>query len=346
MALPIEPVLGILSDNLRLRGSVMPLSDGKATAWARGLGLPRGGETVLYTGLMYQLMPATIRLGRMMADMAASDSWQLRWMGLGRKINAHLNIARLLARPEPTLEAAFNRHLAHIAKLLQRAGVAFGYLYEAELYAGALIHDAGVTDVFSAHARRVWHLLRSYNVRRIITVDPHTTHMLRHVYREMIPGYDMEVTSYLEVLAEARMTPARELEGQAVTLHDSCVYARYEDVIDQPRALLERAGVQLNEIDNSGKLTQCCGGPIESLFPSKAQALAEIRLKQMEAHGPCEVVSSCPICLVNLQQAATGHGTRVTDISEYLYRAYFEGFEGRSLAPLAEPNPLRPGSSR
>lgn len=321
MTLPIEPILGVLADNLRLRGSVMPLADRKATAWARGLGLPRGGDTVLYTGHMYQLMPATAALSRMMARMEASDSWRLRWMGVGRKINTRINTARFMARPDAGQETIFNRRLADIARLLQQAGVSFGYLYEQELYAGALIHDEGVDDVFAGHVRRVWRVLKSNSVKRVITIDPHTTHMLRHVYPGIIPGYDIEVRSYLEVLAEAGITPAKQLAGDVV-VHDSCVYARYEDVVEQPRRLLDRAGLHLNEIENAGKFTHCCGGPIESLFPGKARAIAETRVKQLEAGGCREIVSMCPICLVNLGHGVNGNGTRVRDIAEYLIEAY------------------------
>ena len=58
MPLPIAPTLGIFVDNVRKRGSGLPLSKRTATGWARGLDLPRGGETVLYTGHVYQMIPA------------------------------------------------------------------------------------------------------------------------------------------------------------------------------------------------------------------------------------------------------------------------------------------------
>jgi hypothetical protein len=57
MSLPIEPVVGLLADNLRKRRSVMPLTSRRATRWAARLDLPMEGETVLYTGLMYQIIP-------------------------------------------------------------------------------------------------------------------------------------------------------------------------------------------------------------------------------------------------------------------------------------------------
>ncbi len=91
MPLPIAPILGILSDNLRRRGSVLPLSKRAATGWARGLDLPRGGETVLYTGHMYQMIPA---LEVMSAQMAAlENSFVTRFFGIGRVLNKFVNLS-------------------------------------------------------------------------------------------------------------------------------------------------------------------------------------------------------------------------------------------------------------
>ena len=72
MALPIGNVLGILSDNLRKRKSVLPLKASTATAWADGLDIPYGGDTVIYTGYMYQLIPSISSLAKRMADQVLS----------------------------------------------------------------------------------------------------------------------------------------------------------------------------------------------------------------------------------------------------------------------------------
>ncbi len=40
MPLATRDVVGILADNLRLRGSVLPIPARRATGWARELGLP------------------------------------------------------------------------------------------------------------------------------------------------------------------------------------------------------------------------------------------------------------------------------------------------------------------
>jgi Fe-S oxidoreductase len=318
MPLPIGPILGILSDNLRKRGSVLPLSRQTATGWAKGLNIPRGGETVIYTGHMYQLIPAIAAMAKQMA--AFEDSPLTKYFGLGRVVNKLINMSFFMSLTASTDIKQANRDvLRRISQLLQRAGVEFGYLYEKELYSGALVYDQGMDDTFKVHAQRVADMFREHGVRRVITVDPHTTNMLREVYPRFVPDFDLEVKSYLDLLAE-RMPGIQQTLSETLVMHDSCVYARYEGMIDSPRMLLEQAGVTLREPELSRKSTHCCGGPIESLFPAEAHRIASERVNQLAEVGDT-VATMCPICWINLQQASQGK-IQVNDITETLMRAY------------------------
>jgi Fe-S oxidoreductase len=316
MALPTADVIGILADNLRLRGSVLPISSRRATRWAQGLGLPRGGETILYTGQMYQLIPYIERL--VGAEQRLGSSPLARFSGVGRRVNRVVDVSAFMARPSRREREEFDRVPRAVVELLRDAGVEFGCLYEDDLYSGALAHDLGLAELVAAHARRVHATFREHGVRTVITIDPHTTNMLRSVYPTLLEDYDVEVRSYLEVLAEREGEAAAPATREAV-LHDSCVFARYEDVVDEPRVLLERAGVAVVEPESSGRLTWCCGGPVEALYPEKALAQAQRRVDQLRAAGT-DCVTMCPLCLVNLSKAAGGR-VAFRDISEVLLDA-------------------------
>ena len=301
MALPPKAIIGIMADNLRRRGSVLPLSRRKATGWAKGLDIPRGGETVIYTGHMYQLIPSISSMAAVMARL--EDSFLTKFMGLGRIANRFIDISRIIGRASPGMQADYDRILRNIVLLLRAAGVEFGYLYEKELYTGALIHDEGVDGALEEHARRVRGVLAESGVKKVITVDPHTTHMLSTVFPRVLDDFDIEVRNYLQGLAEAGGLPAGGGDGAGLVVHESCVYTRYEGMIEEPRRLLEQAGFELSYPELSGINTHCCGGPVESLFPSRAHEIALKRLAQLEPLGK-NVVAMCPICLVNLVGAA------------------------------------------
>ncbi len=336
MPLPIAPILGILSDNLRKRGSVLPLGKRAATAWARGLDIPRGGETVLYTGHMYQLIPAIEAMAGQMA--LFEDRFITRFFGLGRWANRFVNLSFFMSLTASRAKMRrANQVLRNIARLLQEAGIEFGYLYEEELYSGALVYDQGLDGVFAEHARRVARSLKEHGVKRLITVDPHTTNMLRQVYPRFVEGFDLEVRSYLEILAEAAAPASEETAGgEGIVVHDSCVYARYEKMVEPPRRLLRRAGFSVREPELCGAATHCCGGPIESLFPKEAHRISEARISQLEAAGK-SVVTMCPICWVNLSKAA-GNRLNVRDIADVLGRSSEQRTAGQSGAGPGAPS--------
>ncbi|MGA8710927.1 MAG: (Fe-S)-binding protein [Thermoplasmata archaeon] len=317
MPLPIDSTLGMLGDNLKKRKSALPLSRRAISAWAKGLDLPRGGETVLYTGQMWQMVPAINAMSRQLGKY--ENSRMSGMFGFARSMNKLVNLTPMLARSSAKDRRAYNERLRNIVRLLRAAGVEFGYLYEKDLYTGALAHDEGLDRGFTRHAELVQRTLRENGVKRVITVDPHTTNMLRTIYPKVLPGFDIEVRSYLEVLSENRPKPLRQL-GEEVTMHDSCIYARSEGILEQPRQLLASGGVTLIEPEMSGKLTFCCGGPLETLFPGKSAEIARRRMGQLSACSS-RVVTACPLCLANLNRVAPT-GVEVEDISDYLVRAF------------------------
>jgi len=319
MPLPTGTILGILADNLRKRGSVLPLPSRTLTAWAKGLDIPVGGRTVIYTGHMYQLMPSLLALAKITARLENSPI--TRFSGIGRVANKAANFSMLTPLMVSSKdEAEFNELLRKIALLLRAADVDFGYLYDEELYLGTLAYDEGIMSAFKEHALKVHQMFKKHNVKRVITVDPHTTNMLRGVFPSTVEGFNLQVQSYIEVLAESKLKTVRKLDADLV-IHDSCVYARYEDMVEQPRDLLRKAGAGLPYLEYSGRNTFCCGGPVETLFPSEAHRIAKQRVEQLTAVGD-RIVTMCPICLVNLRQAASGNNATVADISKFLYETY------------------------
>ena len=318
MPLPTRDIVGLMIDNLEKRNSVFPLSKKKSTRWAKDLGLADGGETVLYTGAMYQLLPYIISMVKLLERV--EDNFLARFVFLGRFANRFVNLSALAAWPSRKDIERYDEVVRRIALLLQRAGVEFGYLYGDDMYAGALAHDSGAKGALDAHAHKVYSMLQRRGVKTLITIDPHTTNMMRSVYPTVVDGYDIEVKSYLEVLAETGIDPMQTVDGDIV-IHDPCMYARYEGIIDQPRVLLEGAGYTINEPANTKSLTYCCGGPIEALFPKKAFEIGRNRVEQLRAAGGDCVATMCPICLATLSKAADGT-LPMDDISALLAEAY------------------------
>jgi Fe-S oxidoreductase len=320
MPLPIKDVLDMIADNTRRRGCPVPIPEKDAYGWADGLNIPRGGETVLFTGLLYQLIPYIDSLVKYLEGMEKTSVGALV-MKLGKVAGKVIDVTKIAGPPRERVEEQ-SRIVRNIAMLLMKSGVSFGYLYEDDMYSGVLLHDLGLDDDFKEHANKVYRKLKEKGVKTIITIDPHTTNCMRKVYPEYIDNYDLEVKNYLEVLSEKEIR-GKDLKEEVV-IHDPCVYARYEGIIEQPRKLLAAAGVKVLEVpDKSRSMTFCCGGPVESLSPSLSKGIAGQRIEQLTSMSK-KIVVMCPICYSSFLRVKPDN-VEMRDVSEYLAKGFLEG---------------------
>ncbi|GBF08362.1 conserved hypothetical protein [Aeropyrum pernix] len=303
--------LTLLKTTVEKTGLPVPAPGDVVYRWAYREEPPRRGRVYLFTGGLYQLAPyirATVRL------MERLESLGLVELGLRASKILPAGLARLVVRPPASEVRRAESIVARIYGLLKPTGVA--YPYEADAYSGAILYENGLESSFERHINRVYRRLREAGVERIVTIDPHTTHIMRSVAPKYVDGYSLEVESYLEVLDRSDGVRLGSRLGEAV-IHDPCYYARFEGVIGEPRRIAERAGLRLKEPPRSGRMTYCCGGPVEGLMPSLAKRIARARLQELEGVSR-KIVVACPICMINLGDAAEGRGVEVLDMSEAL----------------------------
>ncbi|MCX8196041.1 MAG: (Fe-S)-binding protein [Acidilobaceae archaeon] len=304
--MPLEPAAAaqLVAENMRRSGFPLPAPSDVAYAWARPLNLPARGSPMLYTGALYQLMPYAVSLLEYTSRLEGTAV-----SSLALKVSRYFTqLAAIAIRPDERLKAYVERVLRSIVRLLERSGIKVAYPYEDDLYSGALLYDLGLDELFAEQAKKVYKALKARGAQEVITVDPHTTHMLRSIYPKYVDGFDLTVRSYLEVLS---VSPSQAGKGEVV-IHDPCLYARWENVVEQPRRLLEGAGYQVLEPRRSRRMTYCCGGPIEGIAPKMAKKIARVRLAELSERSK-HIVTLCPICYVNLWGAAEGE--KVSDIA-------------------------------
>ena len=313
MVLEAREIVAMIKENMEKRGLPLPVDRGVVYEWSRGLGVPSSGEYLLYTGGLYQLLPYIEGLVNQLERVEKSSvgGFALR---LAKKVMKVVDVSKLVSKPDREAKKYSESVLRSIVRLLSAAGISFYYDPELDGYSGALLYDMGLLKSFRRHARGVYEALRARGVKKVVTIDPHTTHMLRSVYPEVVEGYDLEVYSYLELLAK-RVDSLRFRGGGAgaVVIHDPCLYARFENVLDEPRLLLSRAGYEVREPRRSRRLTYCCGGPVESLAPALAKKIAANRVEELREYADT-IVTLCPICYANLHRVAP-RGVRVVDVS-------------------------------
>jgi Fe-S oxidoreductase len=324
MPLPLRDLVDLIVEYHRRYMLPLPVPKDVVYKWAYKLNIRRGGETVLYTGALYQLLPYIKAVVSNLVKLEKTPVLPALFK-VARGLGLQEVMSSVLLRVSEEELRGYYEILEKIAILLRKAGVDYGYLYEDDYYPGTLLYLLGLEEELKVYARNVYSRLKSLGVKVVITVDPHTTHLMRFVYRELIPEYDLHVKSYIEVLAESNLTPYKRV-STTVTIHDPCYYARYLNLADEPRMLLERGGIVVKDITRSRDRTVCCGGPLEFIAPRLAESIAAMRLEELRSASE-NIVTLCPICYLRFTLSGKEPSV-IQDISYYLY-AIYGGGDGR-----------------
>ena len=275
--------------------------------WKKTDGLKKKGDALLFTGMMYQFVPyiekSTAYLSRF------EDTPWAGFLKYGRYLPKRLSGLALAAITPAKEKKKFNGILLDIAEILTKSKVDFYYDPKLDDYSGILLYDLGDLDGFVAHARYVAAKLTRAGIKKLITVDPHTTYALKILFPQYTDAR-FEVRTYFELL---NLTSKNG--HQKIALHDPCFYGRYLALSDLPVKVLAGLDIECAPLRNAGPFTSCCGGPAESISPRLSKEVGERRVVEL-AKSEDPIVAMCPICLGNLRKA----GAEVEDLSTLIAR--------------------------
>lgn len=229
---------------------------------------------------------------------------------------------------------AFNPRNQRVARafsqLLQKAGVDFGILGNAEACTGDAARRMGNEYLFQTMAQRNMGLLLSRQVKKIVTTCPHCFNSLKNDYKQF--GADFEVYHHSQVLAdlvdEGRLKPAAAPIGK-ITFHDPCHLGRYNEVYDEPRAVIDAApGAARVEMGRHRQNSFCCGAGGGRMWAEEPldQRVGNVRAREALDTGSDTLGVGCPFCMLMLEEgvkseAKGGREMKVLDIAEVLHGA-------------------------
>jgi Fe-S oxidoreductase len=300
-------IIDLIADNVRKTRNPFGASNSTINKWWKDTPIQREGDAMLFTGLMYQLVPYIEKSTNYLERY--EDSYLANYVRFGKYMPKFLVglAVRFLASKED--KQKFNGMLHSIVKILTKSSVDFYYQPELDYYSGILLYDLGDIDGFTNHAGFVASTLKKNGVKKLVTVDPHTTYALKVLYPKYT-GESFEVKTYFELVNFKGGNGTKH-----VTLHDPCFYGRYLELSDVPVKVLENLGIECLAVRNSGQFTSCCGGPAESISPKLAKEIGDRRIKDLQATG-APIVAMCPICMANLRKG----GVEAEDLSTLIAR--------------------------
>ncbi len=213
----------------------------------------------------------------------------------------------------------------NLVKILNQAGVDYGFIGENESCCGSEVFALGEEGLFEMTVEDNTEFLNEFQARQLVTLSPHCFTTFRTRY----PDLNKPVLHYTQLLdqllQEGKISWNQDLPKKIV-FHDPCYLGKQSLVFDEPRRLLKSIqGVELLEFDRSRERSLCCeggGGKMWVESESKAQRLAETRIKDAKEMGAEIVAVACPFCVLTLEDAMKALGyeeeMRVAEITELL----------------------------
>ena len=192
------------------------------------------------------------------------------------------------------------------ATILSKAGSDFGILGKKEKDSGNEIRRFGEEMLFQTMKEMNTDAILDSGVEHIVTADPHAYNALKNDYQGLPPVEHISQFIARNVKSGAIRLTGANGDGKVYTYHDPCYLGRHNDMYEDPRQALDAiAGLKRVEMDRCRDRSFCCGGGGLMLFyePEEEQRMGVLRVQMAAEAGANVIVTACPFCLVNMEDA-------------------------------------------
>ena len=187
-------------------------------------------------------------------------------------------------------------------KILNKANVDFAVLGEEESNTGDVAKRAGNEFLFQMQAMMNIEVLNAYEVKRIVTCDPHSFNCLKNEYPSLGGNYDVvHHTQFIkELISSGRLTlEGNTYKGKRITFHDPCYLGRANSEYDAPREVLKNTNANLIEMKRHKNTALCCGAGGAQMFKEPEKGNMDINVLRTEdalETKPDIIATGCPYC--------------------------------------------------
>jgi len=211
-------------------------------------------------------------------------------------------------------------------KILNKANVNFAVLGTEESSTGDAAKRTGNEFLFQMQAVANIEVLNAYEVKKIVTCDPHSFNTLKNEYPDLGGKYEVyHHTQFIKQLVDEGRLSIYAALNKRVTFHDPCYLGRANDEYESPRALIKRLGVNLVEMKRNKNRALCCGAGGAQMFKEPEKGNMDInilRTKDALAIKPNIIATGCPYCNTMMTDGIKFHEKEaeieVKDIAELI----------------------------
>jgi Fe-S oxidoreductase len=227
------------------------------------------------------------------------------------------------------LDDRAKRSTQAIARVFHAAGIKFAILGPQESCTGDPARRIGNEYLWQEIAKANIETLQGANVKKIVASCPHCFNTIGNEYPAL--GGNFEVVHHSQLLgrlvSEGKLSPQDPVVAK-LTYHDPCYLGRHNDVMDEPRTVLDAIpGVQRVEMHRHGRRGFCCGAGGARMWMEEriGKRVNVERTDEALGTGAELIATSCPYCLIMLDDAVNqrrsegkANGVKVIDIAQVL----------------------------
>ncbi len=289
-----------------------------------------------------------IRRSMVLMQDKAPAQWQTAFRGMERSMNPWnvpptermkwaegLNVQTVEQNPEaevlwwvgcaPATDPRAQNTAQALAKVLHAAGVSFAVLGQNEQCTGDSARRAGNEFLFNELASANVEILNEVAPKRILTTCPHCMHTLKNEYPQFGGNYEVvHHTSFIDELINGGRLKVKAGEDTQTAMHDPCYLGRQNDVVIEPRSVLNAVNADLVEMAKTKKQSFCCGAGGAQMWKEEEHGTTRVnseRIRQAQEVGAETLAVGCPYCMIMLSDAAKTDAPqmRVRDVVEIVF---------------------------
>lgn len=215
-----------------------------------------------------------------------------------------------------------------LVKLMNKAGLDFGILGDAEGCSGDPARRLGEENLFQTLAKSNIETLKSISFKTLVANCPHCFNTIKNEYPQLGNlgnGRSPEIIHHSVLLKRLLSVGKLSLleSDEEITFHDPCYLGRYNGEYEAPRESLKKIkGLKIVEMERNKEKGLCCGAGGGHFWMDLkiGERVNVIRANEAKATGASSIATGCPFCLQMMEDGnkLINSEMPVKDIAEIL----------------------------
>lgn len=221
---------------------------------------------------------------------------------------------------------AFDDRYKHVTrafvKIMDSLETSYAVLGVEESSSGDVARRAGNEMLYQMQAMMNIEIFEGYEVKKIITCDPHAYNTFKNEYPDLGGSYEViHHTQFLRDRIEdgSLKVPGEALKDSTITFHDPCYLGRANKEYKAPRQVLNSLSSSIKEMDKNMSFALCCGAGGGQMFKEAEKGDKEVfieRTEQALKTGANIIATACPYCMVMMTDGIK-YKNREEDVKAY-----------------------------